>query len=287
MTSCDIRDQACLSGQEVRELNFIKASRRYEFRKYYRSGLRSHIFEVLLSEDVETENTGVLEDGVRIFPRAAPQKMFRIFRSRFSSTQEIFNEIKRYKILLSHLGPRFIARSEEFIADYRDGPGRSSILLCGLQEYVAGEILDPWRLSGSQSIDALLSSMASPRDLGKRTQTALENIRIFTKRIRSLVAQTGVIPDLAGVGNLILTPEGDIRLVDINNIVAVKQDDTVHLDDKGYPACDVSVQVLFILEKELLNEKAGKTDPLFRIFLTPERLTRVKKIEQEFYKGLG
>ena len=286
MAICDIRDQAGLSGGEVCRLNFIKASRIYRFRKYYRAGLRSHIFAVLRAADVDKENTGVMEEGIRIFPRAVPVKMFRIFRSRFSSKDQIFEEIGRYKILLAYLGPKFIARSEEFIADYRGGPEGASILLCGLQEYVDGEILDPWRLKGMPSIRALLASMADSRDMDSRMQTAVDNIRIFTRAIRRLIRETDYIPDLAGVGNLILTPEGEVKLVDINNIVAVAADDTVHLDDKGYPACDVSVQVLFILERELLGLRGEETDTLCRIFLKPERLEKVRQIEQVFYKTL-
>ena len=282
----DIRDQAYLSGEDVKQLNFIKDSRQYVFRKYYRSGLRSHIFEVLLAGDVEKETQGVILDGIRVFPKAVPIKMFRIFRSRFDSKDEIFFEIKRYKTLLDHLGPAFIARSEEFITDYR-GTGTTRILLCGLQEYIHGEILDPWRLSGRENLTALLSSMPHPGDMDSRLQTAVTSVRDFVRGIRELITTTGYIPDLAGVGNLIITPGGGIKLVDINNIVEIKKDHTVHLDDKGYPACDVSIQVLSILETKLLNKNLSRTDPLFKLFLHPERLETVKAIEREFYKTLG
>jgi len=287
MASRDIRDQAGLSGQKVRKLNFIKASTSYRFRKYYRSGLRSHIFEVLDPRAVDQEQTGVMEDGIRVFPRATPLKIFRIFRNRFSSTEEIFDEIQRYKVLLKYLGPGFIARSEEFIADYRDSPEASGILLCGLQEYVEGQILDPWRLCGGKSIRGLLSVMAPPGDVEALTRTAVENICCFTQRIRHLAAQAGYIPDLAGVGNLILTPDGGIRLVDINNIVVLQQGEHIPLDDKGYPACDVSVQVLFLIEQNLLGCPEKQPDPLFGAFLTPERRERVRQIEKNFYTRLG
>lgn len=283
----DIRNQAHLSGKDVKLLNFIKDSDRYVFRKFYRSGLRSHIFALLMAGDVKKESQGVMDDGIRIFPRARPVKMFRIFRNRFGSTQEIFQEIQRYKNMLSYLGPGFIALSEEFIADYRDKSGNCRKLLCGLQEYVDGQILDPWRLSGPENICALLSAMAHELDDDLRLKRALENISMFITRVRGLMEQTGYIPDLAGVGNLILTPEGGIKLVDINNIVAVKADKYIHLDDKGYPACDVSVQVLARIEKAILNQDNSKTDPLFKLFLTPNRLAQVKSIEQAFYRQLN
>jgi len=74
----DIRDRAYLSGSEVQTLNFIKDSGRYSFRKFYRSGLRSHIFEVIKAEDILKETQGEITNGIRLFPRARPQKIFRI-----------------------------------------------------------------------------------------------------------------------------------------------------------------------------------------------------------------
>ncbi|HCY83789.1 MAG TPA: hypothetical protein DHV36_01490 [Desulfobacteraceae bacterium] len=286
MTLTDIRNQAHLSGEDVKKLNFIKDSDRFVFRKFYRSGLRSHIFEVVRTGEVHQESAGVVKDGIRIFPRAVPVKMFRIFRSRFTSKEDIFFEIKRYKTLLDHLGPEFIARSEEFIADYRDG-GTSRLLLCGLQEYVAGEILDPWRLTGKENLRALLSSMPHESDLETRLDCAVSRIETFVKRIRSLMAASGRIPDLAGIGNLILTPEGGIKLVDINNIVKIRMNAYIPMDDKGYPACDVSIQVLHILETKLLGKDLSDSDPLFKHFLQPRRLKQVKSIEREFYRTLN
>lgn len=283
----NIKNQAHLSGKDVKRLNFIKDSDRYVFRKFYRSGLRSHIFALLMAGDVEKESHGVMDDGIRIFPRARPVKMFRIFRNRFGSTQEIFQEIRRYKNVLSYLGPEFIALSEEFIADYKDKSGNCRMLLCGLQEYVDGQILDPWRLSGPENISALFSVMAHDLDDDIRLQRALENISVFITRVRQLMAETGYIPDLAGVGNLILTPEGGIKLVDINNIIEIKADKYIHLDDKGYPTCDVSVQVLASIEKAILNQDNSKTDPLFKLFLTPDRLAQVSALEQAFYRQLN
>ncbi|MDD9302093.1 MAG: hypothetical protein HUK40_07005 [Desulfobacter sp.] len=282
----DIRNQAHLSGSEVKKLNFIRNSDLYVFRKFYRSGLRSHIFEVVLASDVEKESSGVVQDGIRVFPRARPVKMFRIFRHRFKTQEEIFLEIKRYNTLVKYIGPKFIARSEEFIADYGQND-TGKILLCGLQEYVDGEILDPWRLSGRENVLALLSAMAhdTPKDI--RAQKAFKNMAAFVRRVRNLMDQTGYIPDLAGMGNLILTPAGNVKLVDINNIVQIHQDKYIHLDDKGYPACDVSIQVLSILEQKLLEQDYTATDPLFKIFLTQDRLNQVKAIEQAFYRQLN
>jgi len=39
----------------------------------------------VLSGDVETETRGEIMDGIRLFPRVRPQKMFRILRNRFQA----------------------------------------------------------------------------------------------------------------------------------------------------------------------------------------------------------
>lgn len=280
--SPDIRDQAYLSGNEVKQLNFIKDSSSLVFRKYYRSGLRSHIFEVLAAEEVQKETQGEIIDGVRMFPRARPLKMFRILRNRFKSREAVFLEIEKYNILLDFLGPDLIACSEEFMADY-SGTGTRQIVLCGLQEYVEGHILDPWRLFGETYLRDLFKSAENS---GSVVETAKKNIALFIQRVKQMISGSGYIPDLAGIGNLILTPLGNLKLVDINNIVSLGLDPAIRVDDKGYPSCDVSVQVLSILEQEILQKKISPEDPLFQFFLAPERKKRVKAIEEAFYKNL-
>jgi hypothetical protein len=292
----DIRDQAHLSGNEVKKLNFIKNSKTLVFRKYFKFGLRSHIFEVLLAGDILKETQGEIIDGIRMFPRARPVKMFRILRNRFETKETVFREIKKYNTLLKFLGPDFIACSEEFMADYAGGK-KNQIILCGLQEYVEGQILDPWRLFGDNYLMNLFLSMPrgesslqtgiAQAGIAKATvKTAKNNIAIFVERIRQMIAQTGYIPDLAGIGNLILTPTGALKLVDINNIVEVKHSDTILLDDKGYPSCDVSIEVLSILERDILKRNISNDDPLYLFFLSPERKKRVTVIENEFYANL-
>ena len=281
----DIRDQAYLSGSEVQKLNFVNDSGSYIFRKYYRSGLRSHIFEILATEDVQKETQGEIIDGIRMFPRAIPKKMFRILRNRFESKQEIFLEIKKYHLLLEFLGPEFIAESDEFIVDYT-GTGTSQILLCGLQEYIEGEILDPWRLFGKDYLWNLFrSNIYEDSQLQALVRKAKKNIAEFVKRTRHMITDTGFIPDLAGIGNLVLTPEGGLKLVDINNIVKIKLDDTILIDDKGYPSCDVSVDVLSILERKILQKDIHMDDPLYRLFLSPERKKKVAALEKKFYRN--
>lgn len=282
----DIRDRFSLSGDEVAALNFIASSSPYMFRKFYRSGLRSHIFEVLKTDDLHDEIYGRVIDGIRMFPKARPVKMFRILRQRFTCLSAVFFEIRKYNLLLSCLGAPFIAKSDEIVADYT-GTGDHQIVLCGLQEYVEGEILDPWRIEGSDHLGDLYSAIQVDwTDPVSWNRAARENIRAFVTRIRRMISQTGYIPDLAGIGNLILTPSAGLKLVDINNIVKIRLDGAIRIDDKGYPSCDVSVHVLSILENKFLKNDPPPDDPLYRIFLTPERRQRVRELEKKFYAGL-
>lgn len=282
----DIRDLAYLTEKEVLTLNFINDSSHYIFRKYYRSGLRSHILELLLAEDVLKETQGEVIDGIRLFPRAKPRKIFRILRNRFKHKEQVFQEIKKYHLLLQFLGPDYIAQSEEFIVDYT-GTGKNQIVLCGLQEYVEGDILDPWGLSGKNFLlDLFTASDGNASQVSERVKKARKTIALFVKKNRQMIEETGYIPDLAGFGNLILTPEGNLKLVDINNIVPIKLDDSIPIDDKGYPSCDVSVEVLSLLEKELLQTDILVDDPLYQFFLSPQRKTKVKELEKQFYKSL-
>jgi hypothetical protein len=282
----DIRDRNVLSGDEVLGLNFIKGSGPYIFRRYYRSGLRSLIFEVLSAGDVEKETQGEIMDGIRVFPRARPKKMFRILRNRFASKEEVLKEIQKYRVLLNHLGPDLIAASEEFMVDYTLR-GKREIVLCGLQEYVQGEILDPWRLSIKEPLKDMFTSLSGtlmkyPEWLKK----VRENIGLFVERTRQMIHASGYIPDLAGIGNLIVIKDAGFKLVDINNIVPLKPDKTILIDDKGYPSCDVSVEVLSILERDVLQTPLLPDDPLYRHFLDPERKKEVRRLETLFYARL-
>ena len=282
----DIRDRPYLTESEILKLNFINDSSNYIFRKYYRSGLRSHVLEILTAKDVLKETQGEITQGVRMFPRAKPKKILRILRNRFKNKKTVFQEIKKYHLLLKFLGPEYIAESEEFIVDYT-GTGKNQIILCGLQEYIEGEILDPWGICGKNFLSALFkSTTCNNYKLSALVKKARANIATFVKRIRQMIAETGYIPDLAGFGNLILTLDGNLKLVDINNIVKIKLNDSILIDDKGYPSCDVSVEVLSILEKDILQKNIKIDDPLYNLFLSPLRKVKVKTLEKKFYRNL-
>lgn len=282
----DILSKTSLTGEEVKQLNFLYDSSTLHFRKYYRQGLRSHIFEVLAADDIVKETKGEVIDGMRWFPRAVPKYVLRILRTRFKTVDAVFDEIKKYALLLNFLGPDLIATSNEFVVEYT-GSGKSEIVLCGLQEFVEGAILDPWSLFGQDPLDTLRQSRFSPQAPDKSwLPVALESIKTFVRHTRKMIADTGYIPDLAGNGNLILTHNGKIKLVDINNILKLKKTDAILLDDKGYPACDKSVEVLFLLEKEIIKSIDLAKDALYGHFLSAERTRRVKQFEAQFVQNL-
>ncbi len=283
--SIDIRDQEHLSSREVLRLNFIRSQEDYFFRKYYRAGLRSHIFELLNNEDVELETSGEMVNGIRKFPRAKPKMMLRIFRSRFETIEQVMVDVRKYHLLLKLFGSRFIATSEEFVVEYT-GPGTSQIVLCGLQEYIEGEILDPWSLESKNYLaDRFICMQGRPEEKIDWVRALEKQIAAFVSCTRQLIFERGFVPDLSGIGNLIVTAEAGVKLVDINNIVEVRLDDKILIDDKGYPACDKSVEALSILEG-LGTGKQSLQDPLYKHFLSPERMKAVKAFEKRFYKSL-
>lgn len=287
--SMDIRDKAFISHEDVMGLNFINDSSPYYFRRYYRQGLRSHILEVLKRVDVEREKSGIEVDGVRWYPTARPLKMFRIFRTRLKTLERALREIHRVKITERYLAPDFLATSSEFIVDYEMPDGRD-LMLCGFQEYEAGEIVDPWSILDRHGfISGLYDSMRESIDgfdmmRDHWVAMARKKAAIFIQRIKEMISQAAYIPDLAGIGNLVVIPSGDIKLVDINNISKVVFDSEIQLDDRGYPVCDKSIEALWLLEEKMIGSTPDRGEKIYRTFLDPGRKRVVKGHEAIFYR---
>ena len=287
----DIRDKPTLSPRDILELNFIRAPGAYRFRRHFRAGLRSHIMEVLHPEDLERENRGIVLEGVTWFPRARPVKMLRLFRTRFQSLQQAHEELARVKVVETYLAPDHLARSNEFLVDYKKN-GTYEILLCGLQEYVEGAILDPWRHLDGDHLAYLWSRLGLPgkgssgMDVTAWTEAVRTGIRAFVEKVKKMILEARYIPDLAGVGNLLITRSGALKLVDINNISTVYFDPEIRVDDRGYPVCDKSIEAVFRIERQLLGDRAAGSDPLFGMFLDPARMHRVRTIEEAFHASM-
>ena len=287
MTQEDPRDKLSLTHDDVVSLNFIRAPGIYVYRRHFRAGLRSHIMQVLLREEVEKERTGVLREGIHRFPKARPLKMLRIFRTRFKTLGEAEEELARFKIIETYLAPLYVARSNEFLVDFT-GTGKKEPLLCGLQEYMQGEMINPWNRLNDEELASLRQRMHDPEDLESEKEW-IAGVRTHAERfvlqLKKLIHKAGYVPDLAGSGNLILTPSGLIKLVDINNISRVSFDSSIPLDDRRYPVCDKSVEALSMLEKNLAGRPLDPEDEIYKLFLAPGRMETVRRLESEFHRA--
>lgn len=285
----DPRDKLRLSHRDVLKLNFIRTPCPYIFRRHYRTGLRSHIMEVLDPVDVEREREGLIMAGVKHFPRARPRKMLRIFRTKFNNLKESEEELKRVKIISRFLAPDHMAMSNEFLVSYTGGQKRDYIL-CGLQEYVEGEAINPWAALDRRQLITLFNRMAleknTPLDTSeeKWLREVRQKAEDFIRRLRDMVLEANTVPDLAGAGNLIITRSGNIKLVDINNISRVSFDATIPIDDQGYPVCDRSIEALALLEERLLCRPLDRADRIYKVFLDPDRMKAAKAVEKAFYR---
>ena len=288
----DIRPLEALQHGDVAALNFIRANPRIRFRKHYRQGLRSQIIEVLYQEDLDRESRGVVVNGVRRYPRARPRKMLRLFRAAFASREEAFREARKFAVLKRYLGAAHLAQSSEFIVTYRWNRG-AMIMLCGLQQYVQGVLINPWARCRGDYAEMLCQAMAwavgAAAAPGREAFMAAmgRNAGRLVSRVRRMIRETGTIPDLAGVGNLILTPEAQIKLVDINNVSPIEFSTRIHLDGRGYPVGDKSVEVLALLEEKFLGRPVELTDPLYAHFLSPPRMAAARRKEQQFRRTYG
>lgn len=284
----DIREQGHIEHHDVVGLNFIRRPNRFVFRRYYRQGLRSHVMEVLDPADVRLESTGVLRDGSRWFPQAVPLKVLRIFRTRFSTWQEACEDILRFQVIKSYLTTDYLAVSEEFIAEYTENDTHR-VILCGLQEFVHGQALDPWALTGEcllEKYNPCLLTEVPEMSAAAWVKIVQHHAARFVDRIRAMILEVHLIPDLAGVGNLLLSPDGVIKLVDINNICPVSFGAPPVPDERGYPTCDKSIEALSRIETHLLGRPADPSDPIYQHFLTPERMRAVSDMGKAFHAAI-
>jgi hypothetical protein len=112
---------------------------------------------------------------------------------------------------------------------------------------------------------------------------AQERVHKFIEGVKRMVLEANHVPDLAGVGNLLLTPEGEVKLVDINNISRVSFGPDIPIDDKGYPVCDKSVQALALLEQKIIGNPIKGEETVYETFLDAQRVRRVKALEDKFH----
>lgn len=287
----DIRNRKHISHKDIIELNFIRKQNKYVFRKYYKQGLRSHIMEVLHAGDVLKQNKGDTINGLIHYPIAKPFKILRIFRTKFNSLSEIMKEIGKYKIIEKYLPADCYAKSYEFIVEYVIEE-KHDYILCGLQDYVEGKVFNPWDLDRKNHLANLIKNIQSQgyNPLKMTTEHLIQRVQKqvnkFIKGLKKMIMEANYVPDLAGIGNFILTYDGKIKLVDINNISKVSFGSDISIDDKGYPVCDKSIEAISIIEQKLLNRSIDKNEKIYRTFLDPQRLQKVKDLDANFHHSL-
>jgi hypothetical protein len=210
--------------------------------------------------------------------------MLRIFRRRFLDAREALEDIARLRVVERYLPAAQIARSEEFLSDYLS-PRGPEVLLCGLQVFVEGIELDPWAQSLPGELrDALVLQVPGPvAAVPAFSQRLCASAARFVHCTRRMIRETGTIPDLAGRGNLRVTAEGVIVLVDINNISSECYAEGIPLDDRGYPVCDKSVEAMTLLERRFCGVRTPESDPLRRHFFHPARRRRVQELDASFH----
>jgi hypothetical protein len=280
----DIRDKENITHEDILGLNFIKRPAEFFFRKHFREGLRSRLMQVLYPNDVEAETRGVFHQGVRWFPLAQPFRMLRIFKERFKTFTNVQQEIQNFKIVQKYLPRHHYAASQEFLVPYFIS-GKYDLLLGGLQEFVEGEALDPWREDSVDRLKAYFNARATAQsNLPAFIEALKAGASSFVEHMKTMIHKAGYIPDLAGTGNIRITGAGRVKLIDINNISRVFFDHRIRLDDKGYPACDKSIQALFNIEQHILGKRKPPDDPLYRLFLDPHRLHQVTAHEKRFHE---
>ncbi len=213
--------------------------------------------------------------------------MLRLFRTRFRNLEEALEEIARVQLIIRYLAPDHVAKSNEFLATYQLG-GTREILLCGLQEYIPGEILDPWAPLDDQAL-AEIVTRADPLfpdhhkiSLAERIKNVTNQVRSFVANVKRMITKAAHIPDLAGIGNLILTANGQLKLVDINNISPVSPEKPIFKDEHGYPVCDKSFEALALLEKKILGNPTPEDDTFYKVFLEPKRMRVVSQLVRAF-----
>ncbi len=246
-----IRYQQSVSHDEV--VGAGLASPNYHYQRHYLQGMRSHVIEVIPQQRWDDYTNGVVIDELRQWPKPVPVAMLRILKEEFAHIDDALAEARKTNLLQQHMDG-YVAKSLEFIAGTQN-----DFYLCGSQKYIKGEIFGPWG-----AINLKIDS---------------EKTRGFVTTVKNMVIKTGYIPDLVGNGNIIVSENGSLTLVDINNIQKVGINHQIKLDNKLYPIVDLSIEALFRIEQMI-----GSVDDwsLYNHYRDPVRINEVTAIEKEW-----
>jgi len=96
-----------------------------------------------------------------------------------------------------------------------------------------------------------------------------------------MIAETRHVPDLAGLGNLLVSRRArSSSWISITSPGQVPPE--IELDDRGYPVCDKSIEALSLLEEKLLEPSTGGGDSIYGSLSHPERIEEVEVLVKEF-----
>ena len=237
----DIRDKSYISHEDIIELNFIRKPGVYAFRKHHKQGLRSQIMEVLDPDDVINQNRGEIINGILFFPWAMPLKMLRIFRTGFDSLKDVFEEIRKLKTIEKYLPSDSYAKSDEFIVDYIRG-GERDCILCGLQEFVEGKVLNPWDLAHKNHLENFVRSILDqpPEIVEKMVEGRMR--KFYEESV--LLKQVFVIDGERSIEKVLADAEKDVGApVSISSYVCFKLGEGVEREETPDFAAEVAAAV--------------------------------------------
>lgn len=276
----DIRDIKHATPEEITDLNFLHLTDQYVLRRHNYQGLRSHVFQILKTDDVRKANEGVIKEGIKKYPQATPLNILRIMRKKFKSLDDVLAEIRKYKLIEKYFDADSYAKSQEIVVDYNHG-GKNKVMLIGIQDYVEGFRLNPWStIIGLHIVDFL--KISGIKNIDETVSQIRKNVADFVQLLKDFILKTRHIPDLAGIGNIMLKRDGTIVLVDINNISEVSFSDHIYVDDFGYPIVDRSIEAIFCLDKFSMPDEYDRNCFLYQEFLSNRRCKKVDAIEKDF-----
>lgn len=157
-------------------------------------------------------------------------------------------EITAYHLLRNHFD-RFLPNAEILSVSIEDSI--RTLLICD-------KIETQYSNSSSLSGGVFLKHLNELPDLQDKVKF-LANLREFVDSCKEFFKRCASLPDLIGRGNLVCKGS-DLYLLDFNNLSFKTTNegsdkDNIHvpLDEKGYPIFDLSLRLLYHLEKKLLT----------------------------------
>lgn len=241
-------------------------------------GTRSCIVMLFDRDEYTRQREGVVIDNKKQYPKAHPKQVLRILRNGAEKTDHLQPMLDDYHFLVENFvgdGEDQLAQSNELIVELNDkdisllcqrteilSPPDHKHFLVGLQQYIHGDTLDPWRQIAISKLKEC--AKVSPVNLGVHLRLDADGIsklessfRLMRTRIHTCLREHKKIPDL-GIGNTIMEPSGSLTIIDINNLIRAPENlAEIPTDENGYPAFHGSIDSLLQIDR-ILGDTEGK-----------------------------